>query len=100
MEDRKKFTYRYDNETEKLLNEAFKKYKVTALNKLIDELILEALEKQPKEIQLLKKDLRNLQGKISTVQTEKRQIENQFEQLKLAVKQDFENKERIKKLIS
>ena len=39
MEDRKKFTYRYDDETEKLLTEGLEKFNFSSLNKLIDKLM-------------------------------------------------------------
>ena len=47
MEDRKKFTYRYDDKTEKLLIEGLKKFNLSSLNKLIDKLIVDALVPVP-----------------------------------------------------
>jgi hypothetical protein len=49
MEDRKKFTYRYDDKTEKLLNEGLNKFNLSSLNKLIDKLILDALVRFPQD---------------------------------------------------
>ena len=38
MKDRKKFTYRCDDETEKLLSAGLGKFNLSSLNKLIDKL--------------------------------------------------------------
>jgi hypothetical protein len=57
MEDKKKFTYLPDGETEELLEQGLKKYNITVLNKLINLLIKKAMVQQPKEIQELKKEI-------------------------------------------
>jgi hypothetical protein len=100
MEDRKKFTYRYNTDTEKLLNEALKKYNLSSLNKLIDKLIVDALVAFPDEQKTLKHQVKESQDKFNKCTIEKGQVENKLNQLKLAIKQDFENKEVIKKLIA
>lgn len=100
MEERKKFTYRYDDNTEKLLNEGLTKFKISSLNKLIDKLIYDALVQNPIELNALKTQIQELQNKLNICQAQKGQVDKQFAQLKSAVKQDFENRERIKELIS
>jgi len=49
MEDRKKFTYRYDDETEKLLTAGLGKFNLSSLNKLIDKIIVDALVRFPQD---------------------------------------------------
>lgn len=98
--DRIKFTYRYNKTTEGLLTLALKKYGLTSLNKLIDLLIVEALINLPEEQKRLKKEIKTLNDEFDTLLEEKEKFEKLFNSLKLAVKQDFENKEKIKKLIN
>jgi hypothetical protein len=99
MEDRKKFTYRYDDETEKLLTEGLKKFNLSSLNKLIDKLIVDALVRFPEQQKEMKEKLTDLQDSFKKCQVEKKQIEIQLAGLKAALKRDIENKETIKKLI-
>ncbi len=99
MEDRKKFTYRYDDETEKLLTEGLKKFNLSSLNKLIDKLIVDALVRFPEQQKEMKEKLTDLQDSFKKCQMEKEQIEIHLTRLKAALKRDIENKETIKKLI-
>ena len=99
MEDRKKFTYRYDDETEKLLTEGLKKFNLSSLNKLIDKLIVDALVRFPEQQKEMKEKLTDLQDSFKKCQVEKKQIEIHLTGLKAALKRDIENKETIKKLI-
>ena len=99
MEDRKKFTYRYDDETEKLLMAGMKKFKVTSLNKLIDKLIVDALVHAPQRIEEFTKACEDMTNDFFECQKEKKRIEIQLNKLKEALKRDIENKEIIKKLI-
>ena len=99
MEDRKKFTYRYDDETEKLLTEGLKKFNLSSLNKLIDKLIVDALVRFPEQQKEMKDKIKDLQDSFKKCQGEKEQIEIHLTRLKAALKIDIENKETIKKLI-
>jgi septal ring factor EnvC (AmiA/AmiB activator) len=99
MEDRKKFTYRYDDETEKLLTEGLKKFNLSFLNKLIDKLIVDALVRFPQDQKEMKQEITDLQESFKKCQKEKEQIEIHLTRLKAALKRDIENKETIKKLI-
>ena len=99
MEDRKKFTYRYDDETEKLLTEGLKKFNLSSLNKLIDKLIVDALVRFPQDQKEMKQEIKDLQDVFKKCQGEKEQIEIHLTRLKTAIKRDIENKEIINKLI-
>jgi len=99
MEDRKKFTYRYDDKTEKLLTEGLDKFNLSSLNKLIDKLIVDALVRFPQEKKEMKEKIMDLQENFKKCQGEKEQIEIHLTKLKTALKRDIENKETIKKLI-
>jgi len=99
MEERKKFTYRYDESIEKLLNDGLQKYGLSSINKLIDLLVIEAIEKQPKAISTLKNDIKKLQDQLKNTLGEKQKTEDQLNELKSCIKQDFENRQRIKDLI-
>ena len=99
MEDRKKFTYRYDDKTEKLLTEGLDKYNLSSLNKLIDKLIIDALVRFPEQQKEMKEKIADLQESFKKCQGEKGQIEIHLTRLKAALKRDIENKETIKKLI-
>jgi predicted transcriptional regulator len=99
MGDRKKFTYRYDDETEKLLTAGLEKFNLSSLNKLIDKLIVDALVRFPEEQKTMKQEIKDLQDSFKKCQVEKEQIEIHLTKLKAALKRDFENKEAIKKLI-
>ena len=99
VEDRKKFTYRYDDETEKLLSAGLLKFNLSSLNKLIDKLIVDALVRFPEEQKTMKQEIKDLQDSFEKCQGEKEQIEIHLTRLKAALKRDIENKETIKKLI-
>ena len=99
MEDRKKFTYRYDDETEKLLTEGLKKFNLSSLNKLIDKLIVDALVRFPQDQKEMKQEIAELQEGLKKCKDEKEQIEIHLTRLKAALNRDIENKEIIKKLI-
>jgi septal ring factor EnvC (AmiA/AmiB activator) len=99
MEDRKKFTYRYDDETEKLLTAGLEKFNLSSLNKLIDKLIVDALVRFPEQQKEMKEKIKDLQDSFKKCQGEKEQIEIHLTRLKAALKMDIENKETIKKLI-
>jgi hypothetical protein len=99
MEDRKKFTYRYDDETEKLLSAGLEKFNLSSLNKLIDKLIVDALVRFPEEQKTMKQEIKERQDVFKKCQGEKEQIEIHLTRLKAALKRDIENKETIKKLI-
>jgi hypothetical protein len=99
MEDRKKFTYRYDDDTEKLLSAGLEKFNLSSLNKLIDKLIVDALVRFPEQQKEMKDKIKDLQDSFKKCQVEKEQIEIHLTRLKTALKRDFENKETIKKLI-
>jgi predicted transcriptional regulator len=99
MEDRKKFTYRYDDETEKLLTAGLKEFNLSSLNKLIDKLIADALVRFPQEQKIMKQEIKDLQESLKKCKDEKEQIEIHLNRLKAALKRDIENKEIIKKLI-
>jgi predicted transcriptional regulator len=74
MEDRKKFTYRYDNETEKLLTAGLEKFNLSSLNKLIDKLIVDALVRFPQEQKTMKQEIKDLQDIFKKCQVEKELI--------------------------
>jgi predicted transcriptional regulator len=59
-ENRKKFTYRYDVETEKLLSAGLNKFNLSSLNKLIDKLIVDALVRFPQEQKTMKQEIMDL----------------------------------------
>jgi len=99
MEDRKKFTYRYDDKTEKLLNEGLKEFHLSSLNKLIDKTIVDALVRYPEHIREIEKSFEDLNNDFFKCMKEKKQIEIQLNKLKEALKRDIENKEIINKLI-
>ena len=99
MEDRKKFTYRYDDDTEKLLSAGLEKFNLSSLNKLIDKLIVDALVRFPEQQKEMKDKIKDLQDSFKKCQGEKEQIEIHLTRLKAALKRDIENKETIKKLI-
>lgn len=99
MEDRKKFTYRYDEETEKLLTAGLNRFNLSSLNKLIDKLIVDALVRFPQDQKEMKEKIAALQESLNKCQVEKEQIEIHLTRLKAALKRDIENKETIKKLI-
>jgi len=99
VEDRKKFTYRYDEETEKLLTAGLNKFNLSSLNKLIDKLIVDALVRFPEQQKEMKEKLTDLQESFKKCQEEKEQTEIHLNRLKAALKRDFENKETINKLI-
>ena len=99
MEYRKKFTYRYDDETEKLLTEGLKKFNLSSLNKLIDKLIVDALVRFPEEQKTMKQEITELQEGLKKCKDEKEQIEIHLTRLKAALNRDIENKETIIKLI-
>jgi hypothetical protein len=99
MEDRKKFTYRYDDKTEKLLNEGLKEFHLSSLNKLIDKTIIDALVRYPEHIREIEKSFEDLNNDFFKCMKEKKQIEIQLNKLKEALKRDIENKEIINKLI-
>jgi len=99
MEDRKKFTYRYDDKTEKLLTEGLDKYNLSSLNKLIDKLIIDALVRFPEQQKEMKEKIADLQESFKKCQMEKEQTEIHLTRLKAALKRDIENKETINKLI-
>ena len=61
VEDRKKFTYRYDEETEKLLSAGLLKFNLSSLNKLIDKLIVDALVRFPQEQKEMEQEIKDLQ---------------------------------------
>jgi hypothetical protein len=99
MENRKKFTYRYDEKTEKMLNEGLKEFNLSSLNKLIDKLIAEALYIFPQDQKEMKQEIKDLQGKLKKCQGEKEKLEVQLYKLKEALRRDIENKKIINKLI-
>jgi septal ring factor EnvC (AmiA/AmiB activator) len=99
MEDRKKFTYRYDDKTEKLLNEGLKKFNFSSLNKLIDKLILDALVRFPQDQKEMSQKISELQESLKKCEAEKEQTEIHLNRIKAALKRDIENKEIISKLI-
>jgi chemotaxis regulatin CheY-phosphate phosphatase CheZ len=99
MEDRKKFTYRYDDETEKLLKEGLKKFNLFSLNKLIDKLITDALVRLPEQLEKTEKAAWDIHESLIKCEKEKKQIEIKLNKLKEALKRDIENKEIISKLI-
>jgi septal ring factor EnvC (AmiA/AmiB activator) len=99
MEDRKKFTYRYDDETEKLLTEGLKKFNLSSLNKLIDKLIVDALVRFPEHLKEMNHEITELQEDLKKCQAEKEQTEIHLTRLKAALKRDIENRETIIKLI-
>src|SRR5665811_86138 len=99
MEDRKKITYRYDEETEKLLTAGLEKFNLSSLNKLIDKLIIDALVRFPQEQKTMKQEIKDLQDSFKKCQGEKEQIEIHLNRLKAALKRDIENRETIIKLI-
>jgi len=99
VEDRKKFTYRYDDETEKLLSAGLLKFNLSSLNKLIDKLIVDALVRFPEEQKTMNQEIKNLQESLNKCKVEKEQTEIHLTRLKTALKRDIENKETINKLI-
>jgi len=99
MEDRKKFTYRYDDETEKLLTAGLEKFNLSSLNKLIDKLIVDALARFPQEQKELNHKITELQEALKNCKAEKEKIDIHLSRLKAALKRDIENRETIIKLI-
>jgi len=99
MEDRKKFTYRYDDETEKLLTAGLEKFNLSSLNKLIDKLIVDALVRLPEQLEKTEKAAWDIHESLIKCEKEKKQIEIKLNKLKEALKRDIENKEIISKLI-
>ena len=99
MEDRKKFTYRYDDETEKLLTKGLKKFNLSSLNKLIDKIIVDALVRFPQEQKTMNQEIKDLQESLNKCKVEKEQTEIHLNRLKAALKRDIENRETIIKLI-
>ena len=99
MEDTKKFTYRYDDETEKLLTAGLEKFNLSSLNKLIDKLIVDALARFPQEQKELNHKITELQEALKNCKAEKEKIDICLTRLKSALKRDIENKETINKLI-
>jgi hypothetical protein len=99
MEDRKKFTYRYDDETEKLLTAGLEKFNLSSLNKLIDKLIVDALVQLPEQLEKTQKAAWDIHESLFKCEKEKKQIEIKLNKLKDALKRDIENKETISKLI-
>jgi len=99
MEDRKKFTYRYDDKTEKLLNEGLNKFNLSSLNKLIDKLIVDALVRFPQDQKEMSQKITELQESLKKCKTEKERAEVHLNRLKAALKRDIENKETINKLM-
>ena len=99
VEDRKKFTYRYDEETEKLLTAGLNKFNLSSLNKLIDKLIVDALVRFPQEQKEMEQEIKDLQESLNKCKVEKEQTEIHLTRFKAALKRDIENKETINKLI-
>jgi uncharacterized protein YukE len=99
VEDRKKFTYRYDDETEKLLSAGLNKFNLSSLNKLIDKFIVDALVRFPQEQKTIKQEITDLQESFKKCLVEKEQTKIHLTRLKEALKRDIENKETINKLI-
>jgi len=99
MDNRKKFTYRYDEETEKLLSAGLNKFNLSSLNKLIDKLIVDAMVRFPQEQKEMKEKITDLQESFKKCQEEKEQSEIHLTSLKAALKRDIENRETINKLI-
>ena len=99
MEERKKFTYRYDDDTEKLLSAGLDKFNLSSLNKLIDKLIVDALVRFPEQQKAMKDEIQDLHEKFKKCKEEKEQIEIHLSTLKAALKKDIENRETINKLI-
>ncbi len=99
VEDRKKFTYRYDDETEKLLSAGLLKFNLSSLNKLIDKLIVDALVRFPEEQKTMNQEIKELQESLNKCKVEKEQTEIHLTRLKAALKRDIENKRTINKLI-
>ena len=99
MDNRKKFTYRYDDETEKLLMAGLEKFKFSSLNKLIDKLIIDALILLPDQLEKNEKATWDIHESLVNCEKEKKHIEIQLNKLKDALKRDIENKEIINKLI-
>jgi hypothetical protein len=99
MDNRKKFTYRYDDETEKLLLAGLEEFELSSLNKLIDKLIVDALVRYPQGVKEMGENIIELQESLDKSISEKNQIEKRLNRLKEALKRDIENKETINKLI-
>ena len=99
VEARKKFTYRYDDETEKLLTAGLVKFDLSSLNKLIAKLIVDALVRFPQEQKTMNQEIKDLQESLNKCKVEKEQTEIHLTRLKAALKRDIENKETINKLI-
>ena len=99
VEDRKKFTYRYDEETEKLLTAGLNKFNLSSLNKLIDKLIVDALVRFTQEQKEMEQEIKDRQESLNKCKVEKEQTEIHLTRLKAALKRDIENKETINKLI-
>jgi hypothetical protein len=99
MEGRKKFTYRYDDKTEKLLIEGLKEFKLSSMNKLIDKLIVDALYRFPQDQKEMKQEIKDLQVRFKKCQLEKEKAEIHLNRLKTALKRDIEYKEIVNKLI-
>ncbi len=97
--DRIKFTYRYTSDIDRLLKEALKKFGITSLNKLIDKLIFDALVNQPKEIKSLKTEIAKMNKDFSNLGESNRLQEKTLKDLKSLIKQEYEIKDKINKIL-
>ena len=100
MEDRKKFTYRPDSDSDELLEQGLKKYNITSLNKLINLLVSKAMVEQPKEIQSLRKEITGLQKQLKEAEEDKNEIETEYNQIKALLLNIEKSADSIKSLLS
>lgn len=87
MSESKKFTYRYNKDTENLLLKAEKSYMNKTLSGLINRLILEAVIELPAKINKLEKDKRELNEELNSLKNDYSRLEFQYNELKHLVKQ-------------
>ncbi len=97
--ERRKFTYRYDEETEELLNKAMQNFGFSSMNKLIDKLIVDALVDLPKHISYNEKQITTLTNDLSNARKDKVSILKEFKTLKELIIQEQEVKKKIESLI-
>lgn len=100
MADRIKSTYRYDKDTEELLNKASIKYQIKGQNKLIDKLIFDAVITCPSLIKGLEEEVKILRNQLNLANEKRKLAEDKLRELKSLIQLDYQTKGKIQKLIS
>lgn len=98
--ERRKFTYRYDEETEELLNKAMQKLGFSSMNKLIDYLIQEALVNLPREIKENEFKINTISKSLQKAETERDKALTNLLELKSLITQERDLKKKIETILS